>query len=129
MLHHKRLVRVLDGLTDQPAFNIPSVDEIILKTPVSSGDHRLSQQIHGPADTSCSLSTGSRLAAISRAKHGVNDILQIMVSGRMETVLVILDKPDGDIRMGQGDFLHQCRRYGLPSVWAVFKNFCLAGVL
>ena len=32
-----------------------------------------------------------------------------MVSGCMETVLVILDKPDGDIRVGHGDFLHQCR--------------------
>lgn len=51
-----------------------------------------------------------------------------MVSGCMETVLVILDKPDGDIRWDMAIFSTNAATW-LPSVWAVFKNFCLAGVL
>ena len=74
MLHHKRLVRVLNGLTDQPAFHIPSVDVIILKAPVASGDHRFSCK---SMDLQNLLLTFHRkqIGSDLPSKHGVNNVL------------------------------------------------------
>ena len=43
------------------------------------------------------------------AKHGVDQIFQIVISGGIQLILVILDQTDGYIRMGKSNlFYHRC---------------------
>ena len=74
MLHHIAFVAVLDGLGDQAAFNIPPVDEIILKVSVSPGDHRFSDKAGNPHPFPL-LAYAKQAARDLPAVYGINNVL------------------------------------------------------
>ena len=100
MLHGKVLIRIFDGLGYNAALYISSVDEIILKIPVSPRYQRLSKKSSdfksGGFVVGCQQ-IGCNLSAI----YMIDDILKIAIAGSMQLGLPVIDELEGDLRVGQ----------------------------
>ena len=108
MLHHIALVPILDRFGDESAPDIAPVDKIILKIPVSPGDHRLSDKSRH-LDIALLGVYGQKIGCDLPPVDRVDDVLQVVVSRGVETALVVHDEPDRDLRVGQGDLFHEIR--------------------
>ena len=111
MLHHEWLVGILDGLSDEAVADIPPVDEINLKAAVAPGNDRLSDKA-SHSDRVRAACDGNQVLSNLPPVDGVDNVLQISVAGGKELCLVILNKAEGDFRMGQGNLFHQARHMG-----------------
>ena len=79
MLHHKCLIGILDCLCDDLAFYISSINKIVFKIAVASGDHRLSDKSLQPAKCSFCFyrkQIGRNIPSINT----INNILQVMIA-------------------------------------------------
>ena len=106
MLHHKSPIAFLDTPGNHIAFDVSSIDKIILKAPVSPGDHRLSDKACDPYRTLDRVDLrqiGRDLPPIDMVNH----ILQVMIARGVQLRLSVVDKLEGNIRMGQSQTLHQ----------------------
>ena len=74
MLHHERLVGLLDGLRDQAALYISSVYVVIFIVAVAPGDHRLSDEA-AYAHRRRAGFQGNQIGGDLPAKHGVDHVL------------------------------------------------------
>ena len=74
VLHHKRFVGLLDGLGDNAAFDVSSINIVVFVIPVAPGDHRLSDiagQLHRPGVRGHRQQIGGDLPA----EYGVDNVL------------------------------------------------------
>ena len=74
MLHHVALIAVLDGLCYDAAFDISSIDKIIFKIPVPSGDHRLSDEAGNSEPVGLHVD-GNQVCGNLPAVNRVDDVL------------------------------------------------------
>ena len=100
VLHSIRLISVLNRFMNCRALNISAVNKIIHIIAVASGNDRF-------ADKSLYLTahlTGIHLQKIWCNILTINmiyDVFQISISRSMKLCLILIDKPEGNIRMGQ----------------------------
>ena len=106
MLHHKGLIGFLNGLCHNAAFNISSIDKIIFIIAVGSCNYRLSDIAKGTDPVSFCFYL-EKVGCDLPAEYGVDQILQIVIAGGVKLVLIVLDKANGYVRMGKGNFFHQ----------------------
>ena len=108
MLHHKWLICFLYGFCHDSAFNVPAVDEIIFKIPAASCNHRL-PHVSGNLYRFAHCIHRKQISCHFPAENGIDNIFDVVVSRSVEPVLIIMDKTDGNVRMGHGDLLYQIR--------------------
>ena len=111
VLHHKRLVRLFNGFGHQAAADIAAVDKIIFKIPVASGNHRFPRESPDLQDLAF-IFHRKQIGGNVPPEYGIDDVLQIVVARRVQAALLILNKPDGNIRMGHGHLFYQRRHVG-----------------
>ena len=109
------MVGVLDGLGQQFALYISAIDKIIFKIPVGSGQGGLSDISADPEELIFSLQR-NQLPGNIPAVNLIDRFFDIAVSAGIQTVLSVLDKFKGNLRMGQGQlFYYRCHRVSLRS--------------
>ena len=74
VLHHKRLISLLDGLIDDIAFDVSSINIVVFKIPVASGDRRLPNKAFY-AERFPSHGNREQICCDLPAIHRVDDVL------------------------------------------------------
>ena len=106
MLHYKGLVGFLNTSGNQAASDIPAVDKIIFKIPVPSGYQRFADKSVNGNQLIFSVhlyQIGGNIPSV----HMVNNFLQTGIAGGVEFRLIIYNQLKRNLRMGQGQPLHQ----------------------
>ena len=99
VLHGEILVGVLDGLVDHLVLDVSAVDKIGLKIPVPSGDQRRSRK-SGDPDAALLKRYFHKVCRDLPPVYMVDHILQVPVAGSVEFGLAVVDKLEGDLRVG-----------------------------
>ena len=101
MLHGKIFVSIFNRFCENAVPYITPVDKIIFKITVSTVNHWLSQ-ISGQPYTIFFKFQRDQIVRNLPSVNVVNDIFHLPVPGSMQLYLSIVDKPEGNIRMGKG---------------------------
>ena len=105
MLHHIRLVSILNGFHDDLAFYISAVNIIVLKGPVAAGNDRLSgKSFYG--NTAFFIFHLCQFPGNIPSVNAVNDIFQAGIAGAVELCLSVYHVFKRNILVGQGKLLH-----------------------
>ena len=106
MLHEKSLIGILDSLCNDPVFYKTSVNIVILKSTVASGNLRFSHKtlnLHEIILVGYFKKCFGNISSI----YIINHIFYIVITGCVKLHLFILDIFKRNLRMGQCQLLHQ----------------------
>ena len=106
MLHDQSFISVLNSLGNDLVFYIPTIDIIIFKSTVSSGNLRLSHKTFDFHEIIFVGNFQKRFGDIPSVDT-VDHIFYAVVSGTGKLHLTVLDIFKGDFRMGKRQLLHQ----------------------
>ena len=101
VLHLEVLVGILNGLRDNAALHIPSIDKVVFKVPVPPGDKRFPDTA-GYSDAPPLKIHLQQMGGDLSPVHVIDPIPQAAVSGGVQPGLAVVAELEGNLRVGQG---------------------------